>query len=79
LSTTQNFSLLGQILFQPVPFSTKVVDVLKHPGQQGFGWQGVYPRLLELQDLLPLPGDLDPHSFDFSPDVVEVRHGILPQ
>jgi hypothetical protein len=29
---------------------------------------------LDLEDLLPLAPDLDAHSFDFSLDMVEVRH-----
>src|SRR5882672_5392018 len=34
------------------------------------------PRPLEFEDLLPLPGHLDPHPFDFSPEMVEVWHGV---
>ena len=31
-------------------------------------------RSLELKDFSPLPSGLNAHVFDFSPDVIEVRH-----
>jgi hypothetical protein len=31
-------------------------------------------RPVELEDLLPLPPDLNPHAINFAPDMIDVRH-----
>jgi hypothetical protein len=49
----QDFAFGGtsQCLLEPVPFGAKVVDIRKHPGQQGFGRQCVYPCALKPKDI----------------------------
>jgi hypothetical protein len=57
-----------------VAFRAKAIDFVEHPLQQGFGGAGSDTSLLQLQNLLALPADLDAHAFDFGSDVIEVRH-----
>jgi hypothetical protein len=57
---------------QPVPLGAEVVDFAVHPRQKQFGGGGGYSGPLKRKDFLALPSELDAHTFDFPPDVVEV-------
>jgi hypothetical protein len=61
------------LFLEPVPLGAKVVDFGMHPAEEEFSRGRGDPRPLELEDFLALPGHLDAHSLDFSPDMV--KHG----
>jgi len=67
-----------QIFLEPVPLGAHIVDFSQHPSKEDFGRCRGNPRPLKLEDFLPLARDLNAHSFDFSPDMVEVWHGSGP-
>jgi hypothetical protein len=75
-SSAQDFGLQGLLTLEPVAFSAKVVDIRKHPRQQSFGRQGVYPGPLKPKDILPLARDLGAHPLDFGSELVKLHRGL---
>jgi hypothetical protein len=67
------YTLRRQVSLEPFTLLTQPVDFGVHPIEKGFSRSRRYPRFLELKDFLPLPADLNPHVFDFPPDVVDVH------
>ena len=61
-------------MLEPVALRAEVADGGQHPRQQKVSRGRGDPRPLKRKDFPALPPELDPHAFDFSPDVVEIRH-----
>ena len=66
------------LFLKPVALSAKRVNLVQHSFKQCVGRRRGYPGPLQLPDLAALPLDLNPHPFDFAPDMLDVRHGPDP-
>jgi hypothetical protein len=69
------FGRTGLLVFQPVALCAKPIDFVQHPIQQHFGRRGWDACSLELPYLAALAVDLNAHTLDLGPNVIDIRHG----
>jgi hypothetical protein len=72
------FGRCGLLFLEPVTLGAQGVNLVEHPIEQRVRLDRGYPGPLQLPDLAALPVDLCPHSLDFAPNVLDVRHDPYP-
>jgi hypothetical protein len=81
LAPAKHFALHGTrlFLFQPITFSTQIVDLVEHSFKEGLGRRRRDPCPMQLADFAALPQDLDPHPLDLGPDEFKLHALALSQ